>query len=337
LGNYVLAKHKNVVYKDSQLVRRLAVSILSEPHFHNEEAAYERLESIVWPDGPVCPHCGNADPARIYRIQGKTARMGLRTCAECREQFRVTVNTIFEHSKIPLHKWFQAAHLMSSSKKGISAHLLHRTLQVTYKTAWFMGHRLREAMRDGHFSTPLGGEGKTVEMDETFVGGLERNKHRSKRKHAGTGGAGKEAVMALVERGGTVRSQHVPEVTAKTLGPIIEAQLHGASFVYTDEGGAMKKAARKYDGHQSVNHSLGEYVRGDVHTNTIEGYFSILKRGINGTYHHVSQRHLKRYLAEFDFRYNARSALGVEDAERTTRILSGIAGKRLTYLDSSAS
>jgi transposase-like protein len=313
----------------------MAMSILSEPHFHNEEAAYERLESIVWPDGPVCPHCGNADPARIYRIQGKTARMGLRTCAECREQFRVTVNTIFEHSKVPLNKWFQAAHLLASSKKGCSAHQLHRTLQVTYKTAWFMAHRLREAMGNGHFVMPLGGDGKTVEMDETFVGGLEKNKHRNKRQHRGTGGVGKAAVYSLVERGGKVRSHHVVAVTAKNLKPIIEAHIHGATVVYTDEGATSKGLGRLFEKHDMVNHSIGEYVRGDVHTNTIEGYFSILKRGIHGVYHHVSQQHLKRYLAEFDFRYNERSALGVNDTDRTKKALRGIVGKRLLYKDSS--
>jgi transposase-like protein len=311
------------------------MSILSEPHFHNEEAAYERIESIVWPDGPVCPHCGNVKADRIHRIEGKTARKGLLRCNECGEQFRVTVNTIFEHSKIPLHKWFQAAHLLASSKKGISSHQLHRTLRVTYKTAWFMTHRLREAMRDGHFSAPLGGEGKAVEMDETFVGGLEKNKHRSKRQHRGTGGAGKEAVYALVERGGTVRSHHVPAVTADNLKPIIEAHIDGATVVYTDEGATSKGLGGLFEKHESVNHSIGEYVRGDAHTNTIEGYFSILKRSIHGVYHQVSQQHLRRYLAEFDFRYNERATLGVNDTDRTVKALSGIVGKRLMYKDSS--
>jgi transposase-like protein len=312
------------------------MSILSEPHFHNEDAAYERLEAIVWPGGPTCPHCGNLDGRRIHRIEGKTARKGLLRCNECGEQFRVTVNTIFEHSKIPLHKWFQVAHLMASSKKGISSHQVHRTLKVTYKTAWFMTHRLREAMRDGHFSTPLGGEGKTVEIDETFVGGLEKNKHRSKRQHRGTGGVGKEAVLSLVERGGKVRSHHIQAVTANNLRPIVKAQIECASYVMTDEGGAAKKVGGEFAKHEFVNHGAGEYVRGAAHINKAEGYFSIFKRGIYGTYHHVSQRHLKRYLAEFDFRYNERSALGVEDSERTTKALSGIVGKRLMYRDSSA-
>jgi transposase-like protein len=308
------------------------MSILSEPHFHCEKAAYDRLESIIWPNGPVCPHCGGMD--RITKVGGKTARPGLKRCLQCKLQFRATVNTVFESSHIKLHLWFQAAHLMASSKKAISAHQIHRTLKLTYKTAWFMCHRLREAMRDGHFATPLGGEGKAVEIDETFVGGKEKNKHASKRQHLGTGGVGKEAVFALVERGGKVRSHHIPAVTAANLRPIVEAQIHGATYVMTDEGAAAMAVGREFAKHGSVNHGAGEYVRGNVHTNTIEGYFSIFKRGIYGTYHRISQRHLKRYLAEFDFRYNERAALGVDDAQRTTKALSGIVGKRLMYRDS---
>jgi transposase-like protein len=308
------------------------MSILSEPHFHNEAVAIARLEAIVWPDGPFCPRCGGFD--RVTPVKG--GRLGLRRCGPCKREFTVTVGTLFERSHVPLNLWFQAAHLMASSKKGFSAHQLHRTLKVTYKTAWFMEHRLREAMR-GHFATPLGGEGKIVEFDETYVGGLEKNKHRSKRKHLGTGGIGKEPVLSLVERRGKVRSHHLPAVNADNLRPIVEAQIHGASHVMTDEGGADKKVGSEFAKHDFVNHSAGEYVRGDAHTNTVEGYFSIFKRGIYGTFHHVSQKHLKRYLAEFDFRYNERSALGVEDEERTVKIFSGIVGKRLMYRDSSVS
>jgi transposase-like protein len=305
------------------------MSILSQPHFHNEAAARERLEMIVWPRGPYCPKCGGFD--RITPVKG--GRVGLRRCGPCKHEFTVTVGTIFERSKVPLHKWFQAAHLMASSKKGISAHQLHRTLQVTYKTAWFMEHRLREAMRELHPDTPLGGEGRTVEVDETYIGGKEKNKHRSKRQKAGTGGVGKEIAFALVERGGRVRSHHVPTVTAKTLRPILQQQIHEDSNVMSDDGGA--RVAHEFGRHQSVNHSIGEYVRGDVHTNTIEGYFSILKRGITGVYHHVSPKHLRRYLAEFDFRYNERAALGISDAARADSLVRGIIGKRLMYRDSS--
>jgi transposase-like protein len=307
------------------------MSLLSQPHFHSEAAAIARLEAIVWPQGPFCPRCGGFD--RITPVKG--ARLGARRCGPCKREFTVTVGTIFERSHIKLHKWFQAAHLMTSSKKGFSAHQLHRTLKVTYKTAWFMEHRLREAMRELHPDKQLGGEGKTVEIDETYIGGKEKNKHRNKRNKLGTGGVGKEIAFSLVERGGGVRSHHVPTVSAKTLRPILEAQIHADSIVMSDDGGS--RVGREFARHQSVNHSIGEYVRGSAHTNTIEGYFSILKRGIVGTYHHVSPQHLRRYLAEFDFRYNERAALGVSDEARADRLVRGIVGKRLTYKDSSPS
>lgn len=306
----------------------MAASALSALWFHDEAAAYTKLESILWPQGPHCPRCGGFD--RITKVKG--GRMGLWRCGPCKRQFRVTVGTVFESAHVPLNLWFQAMHLLCTSKKGMSSHQIHRVLGVTYKTAWFMTHRIREAMAPhAHLLEALGGEGKTVEIDETFVGGLEKNKHRSKRKHVGTGGAGKEAVFSLVERGGKVRSHHVSAVTAATLRPILKAHVHEATFVMTDEGATDKSIGRDFKRHGMVNHSIGEYVRGDIHTNTIEGYFSIFKRGIYGVYHHVSQRHLKRYLAEFDFRYNQRVALGIDDDARTEAALRGIVGKRLTY------
>jgi hypothetical protein len=204
-------------------------------------------------------------------------------------------------------------------------------LGVTYKSAWFMMHRLREAMRAGRFPGALGGEGKHVEADETYIGGKEKNKHRNKRNKANIGGQGKEIVFSLVERGGAVRSQQVPEVSGETLRAILVSQVDRKSFLMTDDAGQYRHMGKEFDGHEVVNHGAGEYVRGDAHTNTIEGYFSILKRGIVGTYHHVSQQHLKRYLAEFDFRYNERSGLGVNDELRAERALKGIVGKRLTY------
>jgi transposase-like protein len=304
------------------------MSDLSNPIFHNETKAREWLERRLWPDGPICPKCGTIGQATL--MQGGSHRPGLYQCNACREPFTVTVNTLYERSKVPLHKWLAATHLMMASKKGMSALQVGRLLGLSKKTAWFLCHRIRESLRETN-PDMLGGDGMTVEVDESFVGGLEKNKHRRKRQHLGTGGAGKEAVVALVERGGRVRSHHVPEVNAKTLGSILEAQLHGASYVYTDEGGAMKKAASKFEQHDSINHGIGEYVRGDVHTNTIEGYFSIMKRGIHGVYHHVSQQHLKRYLAEYDFRYNERERLGVSDAARMAKSVRGIVGKRLTY------
>lgn len=300
---------------------------LTQKRFTNANAARKHLESVRWPDGPTCPHCGSIDNS--HRIKG--GRPGLLFCADCRKQYTVTVGTLFERSKVPLHKWLLAVHLMASSKKGISAHQLHRMLGVTYKTAWFMQHRIREAMRPGQDFEPMGGEGKTVEADETFIGGKMANKHLSKRPKKRLGGSwGKQTVFSLIERGGRVRSMHVTSVSARTLRPILVSQVDRKSFLMTDDAGQYRHMKRDFK-HEIVNHSAHEYVRGEAHTNTIENYFSILKRGITGTYHHVSQQHLKRYLAEFDFRHNERSALGVEDAARADKILEGIQGKRLTY------
>jgi transposase-like protein len=305
---------------------------LTKKIFTDEATARRHFEALRWPYGPICFHCGVIGEAT--ELKGESTRPGLYKCRACQKPFTATMGTLYERSHIPLHKWLLATHLMSASKKGISSHQLWRMLGFgSYRTAWFMAHRIREGMRElfPEETGPLGGEGKTVEIDETFVGGLEKNKHRSKRKHAGTGGAGKEAVFSLVERKGRVRSHHIPAVTANNLRPIVEAQIHGATYVMTDEGGAAKKVGGEFAKHGSVNHSAGEYVRGDVHTNTIEGYFSILKRGINGVYHHVSQQHLKRYFAEFDFRYNERMALGVNDKARAAKAIKGTTGKRLTY------
>jgi transposase-like protein len=305
---------------------------LTDKTFTDETAAREHFEKLRWPDGPVCHHCGTINEAT--ELHGESTRAGLYKCRACQKPFTATMGTLYERSHIPLHKWLLATHLMTSSKKGISAHQLWRMLGFgSYRTAWFMAHRIREGLRElfPEDTGPLGGEGKTVEIDETFVGGLEKNKHRNKRKHAGTGGAGKEAVFSLVERKGRVRSHHVAEVSAKTLRPILQAHVDASTFIMTDEGGAAKKIGSEFDRHGSVNHSIGEYVRGDIHTNTVEGYFSIFKRGIHGTFHHISQQHLKRYLAEFDFRYNERSALGVNDKMRAAKAIEGVVGKRLMY------
>ena len=301
-------------------------SVLSEPYFTDEQAAFDRLEAIIWQDGITCPHCGTiGKAAALAGVKDKKgrARIGLKKCYACRKQFTVRVGTVFESSHVPLHIWFQAAFLMCSSKKGISSNQLHRTLGVTLKTAWFMSHRLREAMRVLKLE-PMGGSGKTVEADETFVGG--RAKNRAYREPPP-----KEAVMALVERDGHVASFHVPNVTAQTLKPIIAEVLLTDTHFRTDESGVYWEIGERFESHRTVVHSAKEYVRGDVHTNTVEGYFSIFKRGIYGVYQHVSKHHLKRYLAEFDFRYNQRIALGIGDPERTEAALRGIVGKRLTY------
>jgi transposase-like protein len=305
---------------------------LTDKTFTDETAARAHFEKMRWPDGPICPHCGTIDEAT--ELRGESTRAGLYKCRACQKPFTATMGTLYEKSHIPLHKWLLATHLMTASKKGISAHQLWRMLGFgSYRTAWFMAHRIREGMRElfPEETGPLGGEGKTVEIDETFVGGLEKNKHRNKRKHAGTGGAGKEAVFSLIERKGRVRSHHVTEVSAKTLRPILQAHVDAATFIMTDEGGAAKKIGSEFEHHGSVNHGIGEYVRGDIHINTAEGYFSVFKRGIYGTFHHISQQHLKRYLAEFDFRYNERAALGINDNMRAAKALKGVVGKRLTY------
>ncbi len=239
------------------------------------------------------------------------------------KKFTAAVGTIYERSHIPLTKWLLATHLMCASKKGISAHQLHRMLGLPYKTAWFMAHRIREGMRVLNPKTPLGGEGKTVEADETYIGGKEKNKHARKRTKGNIGGTGKEIVFSIVERQGHVRSQHIPHVSGDTLRPILKAQVDDKTFLMTDDAGQYRHMGKDFT-HQTVNHGIGEYVRGPAHTNTIESYFAILKRGITGTYHHVSQEHLKRYLAEFDFRYNERKSLEVTDAERATKAVAGV-------------
>jgi transposase-like protein len=305
---------------------------LTNPIFTDPDAARTHFEAIRWPAGAYCPYCGQPDTVKA--LGGKSMGPGWYHCKDCRRKFTAAVGTIYERSHIPMTKWLLATHLMCASKKGMSAHQLHRMIGLPYKTAWFMAHRIREGMRDLKPVAPLGGTGKTVEFDETYVGGKEKNKHAWQRNKRNIGGAGKEAVFSLVERGGKVRSHHVPNVTADTLRPIMDQQIAEATRTMSDDGGA--RARHGSPDHHSVNHSIKEYVRGDVHTNTIEGYFSIMKRGITGVYHHVSAQHLKRYLAEFDFRYNERSGLNVTDAKRATKAVAGVVGKRLTYQQSSS-
>ncbi len=300
-------------------------SVLEGPEFHDEKAAYAYVEAKLWPNGPTCPKCGGTD--RAGKLNGKSTRIGTYKCYRCLKPFTVKVGTVFESSHVKMHQWLQAIYLMCSSKKGISSNQLHRTLGVTLKTAWFMSHRIREAMRDGSLSA-IGGPGKTVEADETFIG-----KKYDKPKGA-RGYAHKEAVLSLVERGGEVRSRHVPEVNAETLRPILAEQLDAGTTLMTDEAKQYGPIGKDYAGHETVNHGIGEYVRGGAHTNTIEGFFSIFKRGMKGVYQHCSGKHLKRYLAEFDFRYNKREKLGIDDARRTELALAGIVGKRLMYRDS---
>jgi len=305
---------------------------LNAPFFNDEESARTYLEGQRWPNGPICPHCGCDE--HIYPIKAdtkKSIRKGLYQCNDCEGQFTVTVGTVFERSKIPLHKWLATAYLLCSSKKGISAKQIERSLGITYKTAWFMCHRIREAMRDGSPSL-MGGGGKTIEADETFVGGKPRHRSPAFTKAGRRRGRGtaKTPVVALVERGGGVRAQAVPSVTANTL----RDALRGAdknSKLMTDELILYRNPGKEFSSHETVMHSAQEYVRGDVHTNTVEGFFSILKRGINGVYQHCSKAHLSRYVDEYSFRYNYREKLGYDDMARTNEALKGIEGKRITY------
>ncbi len=304
-------------------------SVLSDQHFHNEDAAYAYVEERVWPNGPVCPHCGNADPKRMKLMGGKSTRIGVRQCNECRKPFTVKVGTIFEASHVPLRVWLQAIHLLCSSKKGVSSNQLHRILGVTLKTAWFMSHRVREAMRDGSLA-PIGGAGGIVEIDETYIGRKEGAKIRQGAGH-------KNAVLTLVERGGSARSFHVDRVTKAAIVPIVKENIDRETHVMTDESSVYAKLGKHFEEHDSVDHSRGEYGYRDRKTNlsidinTVEGYYSIFKRGMKGVYQHCGEKHLHRYLAEFDFRYSQRVRLGVDDVMRAGRVLSRVSGKRLTY------
>jgi transposase-like protein len=292
---------------------------LSAPHFTNEEAARHYLEALRWPTGTVCPHCGVVNKAYA------TKRPGKYRCATkaCRKDFTVKVGTVFEASHIPLHKWLLAAYLLCSSKKGISSHQLMRTLDVTYKTAWFMTHRIREAMRTGSFA-PIGGAGSIVEADETYIG----RKEGTEVKH---GHGHKRTVVTLVERNGEARSFHVENATAETIKPIIRKRIRRKSSLMTDENRVYTKIGKEFASHESVNHGAKEYVRSDAHTNTVESFFSIFKRGFEGIYQHCGERHLHRCLAEYDFRYNNRVRFGIDDLERMDIALVKAEGKRPTY------
>jgi transposase-like protein len=302
---------------------------LTDPIFNDEDKAREHLESIRWADGVYCPHCGNTDGETIHRLKGKSTRPGLFQCNACRQHFTVTVGTVMERSKIPLTKWVLGFHLYAASKKGMSAHQLHRMLGVTYKTAWFMAHRIREAMRDDD-GGPIGGEGKTVEVDETYFGAKD---HVTKRtKHGKPGHGSKRSVVALVERGGSARFFHAKEATAKGIREIMVRHVSRKSDLYTDESRLYVETGKEFNSHQTVRHSAGEYVRGVVHTNTVENVFSVFKRGMRGVYQHCGEAHLFRYIAEFEFRYNRRAALKWTDHQRADDAIRGAVGKRLMYV-----
>lgn len=304
------------------------MSALSRPEFHSEEAAFAHLEKIVWAGETVCPHCGGVD--RITKVKANPAkriREGLWRCGDCKKQFTVKIGTVFEHMRLPLHKALQAVYLMTSSKKGISAHQLHRVLEITYKSAWFLAHRIREAMASGDL-TPFGGNGGVVEVDETFIGQLKGVEKKRAFHH-------KMKVLALVDREtGKARTMVIENVRADTLMPIVLANVAREARVMTDEHSGYRDAGKFFASHGTTSHGKGEYVNLEdrtIHSNTVEGYFSIFKRGMKGIYQHCGEHHLHRYLAEFEFRYNNREKLGFNDTDRATAAVKGIVGKRLTY------
>lgn len=309
------------------------MSALSRPEFHDEAKAFSHFESIVWADGQTCPHCGAMDRlTKVTANPAKRIREGLWRCGHCKGQFTAKIGTVFEHARIPLHKMLQATYLMTASKKGISAHQLHRVLEITYKSAWFLAHRIREAMRSGDLA-PFGSGGGIVEVDETFIGRIKGAPKKRAFHH-------KMKVLALIDRDtGKARTMVVDAVIAATVMPIVKANVAKEAVVMTDESGIYRSVPKHFAAHGTTNHSAGQYVDYElpaVHSNTVEGYFSIFKRGMKGVYQHCGERHLHRYLAEFEFRYNNREALGCNDADRTRAALLGVVGKRLIYRDSLA-
>jgi transposase-like protein len=291
---------------------------LTNPIFTDADKAREHLERLTWPNGPVCPHCGERE--NVKRLEGKSHRAGLIQCNACLGNFTVTVGTVFERSKIPLNKWMLATYLLASSKKGMSAHQIHRMLGVTYKTAWFMMHRIREAMQDD--GSPLGGPGQVIESDEAFVGGFKKKRLSGKV-------APKKKVVTLVERGGRARSFHITHIDHTNIRAALVTNAHRSSHLRTDDARFYNRIGEEFASHQTTLHSNREFSRGDGnHSNTAENFFSILKRGVVGTYHHWSAQHIHRYLAEFDFRYSTKND---SDRERGDAMLKGIVGKRLTY------
>ena len=309
----------------------MAKSVFGAPQFKSEEGAFAYVEAHLWPNGPVCPHCGNCDGARIRKMQGKTTRLGLYKCNECRKPFTVRMGTIYESSHLALHLWLQVIHLMCASKKGISTRQIQRMLQCSMKTAWFLTHRIREAMRSGDLAVPYGSEGTPVEVDETYIG----RKQGVPKKH---GYQHKLGVLGLVDRAtGTMRTFTFDHYSAADIYPVVRANVSREARLMTDEARVYVTLGREYAEHSTTHHKAKQYVDYDdrtIHTNTVEGAFSVFKRGMRGVYQHCGEQHLHRYLAEFEFRYNTREKNGFDDRARAGEALIGVVGKRLTYRDS---